>query len=55
MKCIIDVLNKFMKNPEYRTELLSKLIIETREEVLDAVRNLSIPTESIHNLIEPKV
>lgn len=56
IKCIIDVLNKFMINSEFRNKLLSKInfIIDTREKVLDAVRDLSIPTESIHNLIEPK-
>ncbi|HGG8841390.1 TPA: hypothetical protein ACJJXJ_002361 [Enterobacter soli] len=56
MKYIIDVLNKFMGRSEYRNELLSKInfFIDTREAVLDAVRNLSIPTESIHHLIEPK-
>ncbi|HHP1265436.1 hypothetical protein ACETTA_05725 [Enterobacter cloacae] len=56
IKCIIDVLNKFMMNPEFRNKLLSKInfIIDTREKIIDAVRDLSIPTESIHNLIEPK-
>lgn len=56
MKCIIDVLNKFMNQPKYRHDLLSKIdyFNEKTAMVLDAARNLSIPSESIHLLIVPK-